>query len=307
MTKRLAALDRIDRESALRLPPRHRTHRLGSFLVALLLAAGATGVVLVARHDSRHPNRTAITNSGQHFGLGSDSASSTTAKGASGAKDVPPPGVGEQSSRLLPAVKGPAGNGGYQLINVSSGAPPRYDPCRPIHYVIRDQDTPTGGDELVRQAVAAVSKATGLKFVEDATTTETPNQKRAPYQPSRYGKRWAPVLIAWTNPTEVPSLKGNVAGWGGSIAFSEGTSSFGYVSGYAYLDTAQLKAMQSPAGNAVAVRAVIEHELGHVVGLAHVSDPRQLMYPQTKGQTGYGAGDFRGLAIAGGGACQPEL
>ncbi|MDP9497989.1 MAG: M10 family metallopeptidase domain-containing protein [Actinomycetota bacterium] len=44
------------------------------------------------------------------------------------------------------------------------------------------------------------------------------------------------------------------------------------------------------------------HELGHLVGLAHVEDPGQLMHPQGR-IAAYGAGDLRGLAAAGSGPC----
>jgi hypothetical protein len=153
-----------------------------------------------------------------------------------------------------------------------------------------------------------VSKATGLQFINDGSTTEKPLPKRAPYQPSRYGDRWAPLLIAWTTPAEIPALKGFIAGWGGSASYALTTADgYAYVSGLAYLDAPQLtKIQKAPNGNAE-VRAIIEHELGHVVGLNHVTDKTQLMYPKEIHQTGYGAGDLRGLAIVGNGACHPEL
>lgn len=299
MTKLLAELDRRDREAALRLPPRPskpKAHRLGSALVALLLLAAAGGVVYVARHNGSHPSKAA--------------AQSDVAAGEAAhlAGMSPTPGVGERKSRILPAPAPPAGSGGYKLITAPDDTPLRYDPCRPIHYVIRDQNTPPGGDLLVRQAVAAVSKATGLQFVDDGSSTETPALNRVAYQPKRYGDRWAPVLIAWTTPTEIPKLQGATAGWGGSQSYALTTADgFAYVTGLAYLDAPQLTKLQSaPNGNA-RVRAVIEHELGHVVGLNHVTDPTQLMYPEEITQTGYGAGDLRGLAYLGQGACHPEL
>jgi predicted Zn-dependent protease len=45
------------------------------------------------------------------------------------------------------------------------------------------------------------------------------------------------------------------------------------------------------------------HELGHVLGLGHVQDPSQLMYPAHHGQATYGPGDLAGLAAEGDGAC----
>ena len=51
-------------------------------------------------------------------------------------------------------------------------------------------------------------------------------------------------------------------------------------------------------------RAIIMHELGHVVGLDHVDDPDQLMFPRTTGRLDWGAGDRRGLAAMGAGLCR---
>jgi len=49
------------------------------------------------------------------------------------------------------------------------------------------------------------------------------------------------------------------------------------------------------------------HELGHVVGLAHVHDPAQIMFNDNIGQTDLGDGDRRGLAALGAGPCRPHL
>ena len=51
------------------------------------------------------------------------------------------------------------------------------------------------------------------------------------------------------------------------------------VSGMVQLDARDLVRMRRQAGSAVA-RGVILHELGHLVGLGHVQDRRQNMYPE---------------------------
>lgn len=72
------------------------------------------------------------------------------------------------------------------------------------------------------------------------------------------------------------------------------------------LDAAKLGSLlQRPNGDQL-VRAVVPHELGHLVGLAHVNSPSQLMYPQAQlGVTDFGAGDLTGLAALGKGVCLP--
>jgi hypothetical protein len=85
-----------------------------------------------------------------------------------------------------------------------------YDPCRPIHYVIRPQGQPAGGNKIVTDAVLRVSKATGLRFVFDGATSEAPSRERPSYQPERYGDRWAPVLISWVTSRENPDFAADV-------------------------------------------------------------------------------------------------
>jgi predicted Zn-dependent protease len=56
------------------------------------------------------------------------------------------------------------------------------------------------------------------------------------------------------------------------------------------------------------VHSVLLHELGHLVGLDHVSDTKQLMYPEAQlTLTELGRGDIAGLGFAGQGACQPDV
>lgn len=226
--------------------------------------------------------------------------------------DTPPAGVGEAPDRLLPAVTPPPGSGGYTFeLPGRNGSPVTYDPCRAIHYVIRPKNEPPNGEAIIRESIAAVSAATGLQFVADGPTDEGPDPKREAYQPGRYGQRWAPVLITWSDPHEASILAGSVLGYGGSsgltLTSSDGVSVDGYVTGSVTLDAPQLRQVESQEGRN-AVRGIVEHELGHVVGLGHVNDRSQLMYPEaglTVSQ--YQAGDRRGLAILGRGPCTPDL
>jgi len=55
------------------------------------------------------------------------------------------------------------------------------------------------------------------------------------------------------------------------------------------------------------VRAVIQHELAHLVGLAHIDRPAELMFPETSQQRDFGPGDLTGLATMGAGTCVPEI
>lgn len=226
-------------------------------------------------------------------------------------QELPPPGVEESPSRLLPPVAAPAGTGGYAFESpAANGGSVTYDPCRPIHYVVRPTNEPPGGAAVVQESIAAVSAATGLRFVDDGATDEAPSNERAAFQPERYGQRWAPVLITWSDPRESRGLAGSTIGTGGSQALTltkGATSETAYVTGNVTLDAPQLRQTLAEEGRQ-AVRGVVEHELGHVVGLAHVNDRKQLMYPESAlAVSRYQAGDLRGLAILGNGPCTPDV
>lgn len=227
--------------------------------------------------------------------------------------DHPPGGLEENASPLGSPAPLARTSPSYAFLHKGDdGKPYTYDPCRPIHYVTRAANSPADGPALIREAIAAVSRATGLVFIDDGATSEAPAAEHKSYQPERYGNRWAPVLIAWETTAEEPRFTNkavgtNVMGLGGSEAVSIGNSGFTYVSGQLELNGPAMQAMIGREGPAQA-RGVIEHELGHVVGLDHVQDPSQLMNPTDSiGVTTYQAGDLTGLAALGQGACRPEI
>jgi hypothetical protein len=222
---------------------------------------------------------------------------------------VPPPGFEAASS---PLGTPPPSNGStaYALQSSMGSTQPlvAYDPCRPVHYVIRPDNALPGGEALIREAVSAVSAASGLHFTYDGTTTETPADEREPFQPDRYGKRWAPVLVTWSTPEETPGLAGNIAGDGGSTSVEVPGQPRVLVAGQIRLDAPDLAGiLASRPDGAVQVRAIIMHELGHVLGLDHINDPTQLMHADNVGVHEFGAGDRAGLALLGSGPCVPQL
>lgn len=184
------------------------------------------------------------------------------------------------------------------------GRPVTWDPCRPIHLVVNNAEAPPGADQLIREAVASVSSATGLQFVFEGATAETPIDRRPPIENSRYGNRWSPVLVAWTDPSQIPALEGRVAGVAGPVEAPYYTATQQHwVSGTVNLDGPQFSALLRSVDGRAAARAIVMHEFAHLVGLDHVPVKTELMYESNFGQRVFGPGDLEGLRRLGLGPC----
>lgn len=221
---------------------------------------------------------------------------------------APPAGVDEAAEPLLTPEPPAAGSDAYHfLLTNGDGTPVGYSPCRPLHYVVNTDLEPDGAAELVPAAIRTISAATGISFIYDGTTEEQPSAQRPPFQPDAYGSRWAPLLIAWTTPEVAPQLKGPVIGTGGSTHFSYDGGPKTFVTGGLDLDAPQIAdELLNPDGDTYAT-AVILHELGHVMGLDHVDDPAQLMYPEIGTPEGLADGDRNGLYELSKAACRKDL
>lgn len=229
--------------------------------------------------------------------------------GAGGrAAGAPPPGVEEAAAPLGTPAPPPEPSDSYKFLATNDdGTPVGYSPCRPLHYVVNAGLAPEGAAGLVPAAIETVSRATGIRFINDGATDEQPSESRAPYQPETYGERWAPLLISWTTPGAAPKLKGKIIGTGGSTHYSYGDGPKSFVTGSLELDAPQIAAeLNRPDGPGYAT-AVILHELGHVMGLEHVDDPVQLMYPEIGAPDGLAAGDLNGLQALGKAPCRKDL
>jgi Matrixin len=182
-----------------------------------------------------------------------------------------------------------------------SRAPVTYSSCKPIRVEINLDGAQDQAEakQVILEAMGEISAASHLNLVFTGVT------RRRPHYPDSTltveGGVW-PVLVAFATPTEVPDLAGNVDGVGGS-AWIEQNGRRTYVSGQVALDKAQVNSMLAGYDGHDRVKGVVMHELGHVLGLGHVADPRQVMYKSGNSSNELGAGDRRGLALLGQGPC----
>jgi hypothetical protein len=283
-------------------PParRRRGSGLRGLLAVLLVVGGSLGAALLTGAVSWPWDRV----------VAADPAPGAGVPVAAAPSDRPTPGVDASGSPR--GVPQPVPDGGgphaFSLLQAYGTTPVAYDPCRVVHYVVRPDGSPAGGEEMVHAAVARLGRATGLVFVYDGPTDEVPTPERAAFQPDRYGDRWAPVLVSWRTAAEAPGLAGDTVGEAGSLAVSLGEGARVYVTGTVTLDAEQFPEILAQPGGGATASGVVLHELAHLVGLDHVDDDSQLLYPETvPGVTDYAAGDLAGLARLGQGPCVPEL
>jgi hypothetical protein len=216
--------------------------------------------------------------------------------------------LGQVPERLLPPVAADEAEYRYRFTRTQRDThePVTFDPCEPVRITYNPQLAPDGSRQLVEEALAEVSRRTGLRLELIGTTDERPSPTRPADDEERYGHGWSPVLLAWSTAGETSGLSGPVVGLGGSIARTAPFSSrLTYVSGSVTLDAEDLGAAMRGPGGRSKVRAIVLHELAHLVGLDHVDDANELMQPENRGRTTFGPGDLAGLARLGAGPCRP--
>lgn len=156
---------------------------------------------------------------------------------------------------------------------LSDGTPVSY-PCGPIGVVVDPDDGPDDWRAQVDDALAAVAAASDYDLV-DVTD----------------GGRDLPLVrIRWSDQDGDGSLDGGVLGRGGSYVGAGDERHF--AGGSVLLDTTG-----SGTFTAEERQATLQHELGHVLGLDHVSSPYEIMSTgQVRHTSTYGPGDRIGRA-----------
>lgn len=168
----------------------------------------------------------------------------------------------------------------------------RWNPCRVITYRVNPRRSGKRGVRDVRIGIKRLSNATGLRFRYLGKTKELPLRNNK----VRFR---SDMVIGFATPRQVPQLRGSVIGVGGFTSGNTGRG-FGITSGFVTFDS---KAPLKPgyAKGKATWGKVILHELAHSVGLAHVNNRKNLMYPAIlrAGPSRYGRGDLRGLRAMG--------
>jgi hypothetical protein len=181
------------------------------------------------------------------------------------------------------------------LFGGADGPLVRWNPCAPIHYVVNPDMAPTGSVEDVHEAVRRVSAATGIPFVYDGLTDEQPRRARDASIPGRYGEGWAPVLVAWVDPTtsDIPFDRRGKPAAAVARPFVAPRGERQFVSGWIAMN---LRDTNPPGfGRPGDQGPTLLHEWGHILGLDHVEELGQLMERAGGRMTDLGPGDREGL------------
>jgi hypothetical protein len=176
--------------------------------------------------------------------------------------------------------------GTYEFLLVArSGGAVGWDPCVPISYVVNPAGAPADWEAITEHAVSEISEASGFDFTYDGTSASRPRDDSI---------RGAALLIAWADPEEFPDLAGPAAGVAYTNPIIKGTRSY-LADGAIALDE-KAYARMATDGETRASELILEHQLGHVLGLADVEDTGELMNTEYVGQDGFGPGDLVGLS-----------
>lgn len=153
---------------------------------------------------------------------------------------------------------------------------------------------PPGALRDVREAARRISGAGGPRLGVVGTTS---SRARADWglAHQRPGGARPTVLVAWVRPG-VGGL-GRDGSSGETITWSEdnGRGTLVYVGGEVLLNRDQEGLFKAGFGRGPRLSVLLEHELGHLVGLGHVNDPRAVMNPVLGDAADLAPGDLDGL------------
>ena len=165
-------------------------------------------------------------------------------------------------------------------------------PCDPITYAVNTRRANRTQIDAMNKAIRQVENASGFDFVFLGDVNGSLNTNNIDANVPGVGQ--AMTVIGFSDSTATPILGGSVIGIGG-IGSGSGDNlvqdgSFAWIvrGGFALAD---IDDVTEPGD----ITATFAHELGHLVGLNHVSAVQELMRPVLSDQRDFGDGDRNGL------------
>jgi hypothetical protein len=188
--------------------------------------------------------------------------------------------------------------GGYSTNVVGPQYVPfRWNPCRPIRYAVNLNGFSAGYRSVIAEAIERVGTATGIDFQPVGDTSFTPTSADGwGLTSTQMRDHTGPydVVIALVDESMTDLVPGSVGGLSSSrTSYFRGVGEV--IANSVVIDIGDTAS--DPDWVNGGAGPTLLHELGHSVGLGHVFDNAQLMYPSSSpfGPPSFAAGDLRGL------------
>jgi hypothetical protein len=188
----------------------------------------------------------------------------------------------------------------------------RWDPCSTVTYAVNidraasSRHGRAGALRDVRRAMSRAADRTAITFRYVGATHEVPKDEGSRGWSAR--QRAAEIVVAWVTPSTsdllTPVGSGYASGTGGWMwkAWSSGGAwRLAIGRGFVVIN-AQQRHEYAPGFGAGRTRgALLMHEIGHALGLNHVGNTAELMYPTMlqRSRSSYKVGDKAGLRHVG--------
>lgn len=182
----------------------------------------------------------------------------------------------------------------------------RWNPCQTVTYKYNvsalDKSLRKKAAKYTKKAFKQLGSATGISFVNEGATQTLPD-----------GANWwrvqsveEEIVVAWVKKSGKYSsdlISGGAYGVGGMV-YKTWESDGGHSvagRGYVLVDTKSYTKLTNGFKSGASQGNLLLHELGHTMGLEHVSSKKELMYDTltSKSPKGYASGDRAGLAMLG--------
>lgn len=207
---------------------------------------------------------------------------------------IPPERAAPSAAAATAAAR--AADGRFELPStVDPSKPMRWPACKPIEYRINPTDMPKGMTATVEHAMGVLARQTGVRFRYAGRTSHTFSSTTHASTPT--------ITIAFTKQSHAAGQTfggaGGEVGVGGPVGAwttSEGRTVEAITSGRVLL-WSRFAGSRTGAGVGVGWQALVLHEVGHALNLAHRGGEASIMHPTLTASTPgrYTAAEVRAL------------